>query len=144
VDCTHVRWVPDALQFWREAANILKQPTRGGPPAWGLGMGLTTPHHKKKLVTKILKKPRTWTDSLDKRPRQKKMDMRCSIRKVRSMYRAWSLRAVAKEISKYNLDLVGVQEVRWNRGGNEPAGEYKFFYGKGNENHELRMGFFCT
>jgi hypothetical protein len=35
---------------------------------------------------------------------------------------------VAKEISKYKLDLVGVQEVRWNRGGNEPAGEYIFFY----------------
>jgi hypothetical protein len=24
------------------------QPTRGGPPAWGLGRGLTTPHRKKK------------------------------------------------------------------------------------------------
>jgi hypothetical protein len=23
------------------------QPTRGGPPAWGLGVGLTTPHRKK-------------------------------------------------------------------------------------------------
>jgi hypothetical protein len=31
------------------AANTLNkqsQPTRGGPPAWGLGEGLTTPHHK--------------------------------------------------------------------------------------------------
>jgi hypothetical protein len=33
---------------------------RGGPPAWGLGVGLTT-HHKNKLVTKI-HKPRAWTD----------------------------------------------------------------------------------
>jgi hypothetical protein len=54
---------------------------------------------------------------------------------VRSMYRAGSLRAVAKEISKYNLDLLGAQEVRWDGGGTEPAGEYIFFYGKGNENH---------
>jgi hypothetical protein len=23
------------------------QPTRGGPPAWGLGVELTAPHHKK-------------------------------------------------------------------------------------------------
>jgi hypothetical protein len=40
---------------------------------------------------------------------------------------------VAKEISKYMLDLVGVQEVRCDRGGTEPAGQYTFFSGKRNE-----------
>jgi hypothetical protein len=42
-----------------------------------------------------------------------------------------------EEISKYKLDLVRVQEDRWDAGGTEPAGEYSytFFYGKGNENH---------
>jgi hypothetical protein len=41
--------------------------------------------------------------------------------------------AVSRELSKYKLDLVGVQEVRWEGGGTEPAGEYTFFYGKRNE-----------
>jgi hypothetical protein len=38
------------------------------------------------------------------------------------------------------LDLVGVQD-RWEGGGTEPAGEYTFFYWKGNENYELGTGF---
>jgi hypothetical protein len=37
---------------------------------------------------------------------------------------------------------VGVQEVRWDRDGTEPAGKFTFFYGKGNENNELGIGFF--
>jgi hypothetical protein len=73
-------------------------------------------------------------DSLDKRPKLRRMNMRFRTWNVRSLYRAGSLPKVAKEISKYKLDLEGVQEVRWDRGGTEPACEYTFFYGKGNEN----------
>jgi exonuclease III len=40
------------------------------------------------------------------------MVMRFGTWNVRSMYRTGLLRAVAEEISKYKLDLVGVQEVR--------------------------------
>jgi hypothetical protein len=57
------------------------------------------------------------------------------------MYRAGSLRAVGEGMSKYKLDLVGVQ-VRWDEGGTERASEYTFFYGKRNENHELGTDFF--
>jgi hypothetical protein len=70
------------------------------------------------------------------------MDMRFGTWNVRSMYvyRAASVRAVGDEISKYKLDLVGVQKVRWDGSGTERVGEYTFFYGKGNENHELGTG----
>jgi hypothetical protein len=72
------------------------------------------------------------------------MDMRFGIWNVRSLYRAGSLMTVAEEISKYMLDLVEVQEVRWDGGGTEPAGEYTrtYFYGKWNENNALGTCFF--
>ena len=44
-------WMEERPPVWRVAANILNnsrgQPTRGGPPDWGLGEVLTTPHRKK-------------------------------------------------------------------------------------------------
>jgi hypothetical protein len=49
---------------------------------------------------------------------------------------------VSRELSIYKLIVLGVQEVRWEGGGTEPAGEYTLSYGKGNENHELGTGFF--
>jgi hypothetical protein len=63
------------------------------------------------------------------------MDMRFGTWNVRSMYRAGSLREVAEEISEYKLDLVGVQEDRWDGGGTERAGEYIFFW---TQNHGVR------
>jgi hypothetical protein len=53
-----------------------------------------------------------------------------------------SLVTVSKELSKYKLDLMEVQEIRWESSGTEPAGEYTLLYGKGNENHEWGTGLF--
>jgi hypothetical protein len=60
------------------------------------------------------------------------MDMRFGLWNVRSLYRADSLMTVLREPARYKLDLVGVQEVRWQGGGTEPAGKYTLFYGIGN------------
>jgi hypothetical protein len=64
------------------------------------------------------------------------MDMRFGTWNVKSLYRVGSLMTASRELSRYRLDLVGVQEVMWEGSGNAPAGEYTFFYGKENENHE--------
>jgi len=57
----------------------------------------------------------TWTDTLV-RPKQWKWGMGCSTWNVRSLYRSGSLTAVARELARCKLDLVGVQEVRWDIG----------------------------
>jgi hypothetical protein len=53
------------------------------------------------------------------------MDMRFGTWHVRGLYRAGSLMTAVKEISQYKLHLVGVQEVRWDRGGTGPADKYE-------------------
>jgi hypothetical protein len=68
--------------------------------------------------------------------------MRFRLWNVRNLYGADSLMTVSRELARYKLDLVEVQEVRLDRGGTEPAGEYTFIYAKGNENHELGTSVF--
>jgi hypothetical protein len=47
------------------------------------------------------------------------MDIRIGTCNVRNLYRAGSLMTVSRELSKYKLDLVGVQEVRREGSGTE-------------------------
>jgi hypothetical protein len=92
--------------------------------AWG-SQPLTV---KQKLVTRSHEEPGTWTDSVHKRPKRRNMDMRFGTWNVRSLYRVGSLMTVSKELSGYRLDLVGVQEVRWEGNGTVPAAEYTFLW----------------
>jgi hypothetical protein len=82
-------------------------------------------------------------DSLAEQHKQQDKDIRFGIWNARSFYIPGSLLTESKELPQNKLDLVGMQEVRWEGGGSEPAGDYTFFCGKGNENHELGTVFLC-
>jgi hypothetical protein len=65
------------------------------------------------------------------------MDVKFDSWNVMSVYRAGSPR-----VRKYKLESVWVQQVKWYKGGTEPVSSYTFFYGNGNEDHELGTGVF--
>jgi len=48
---------------------------------------------------------------------------------------------VAAELARSKLDLVGVEDVRWDKGATVRAGD-NVFYGRGNESHQFGTGFF--
>jgi hypothetical protein len=70
------------------------------------------------------------------------MDMTFGTWNVRTLCRSGPLKVVARELTQYTLGLVGVQVVRWDKGGTERPHNYTFLYGKGYENHQLGTGFF--
>ena len=43
-------------------------------------------------------------------------EMKIGTWNVRSLYRAGSVKAGARELARYKLGVVGVQEVRWDKG----------------------------
>jgi hypothetical protein len=48
---------------------------------------------------------------------------------VRSLYKSGSLTIPARELARYMLDLVGLQEVRWGKGGTITPRDYIFSIG---------------
>jgi hypothetical protein len=114
--------------IWRVGANILNMQSRTADKRWSSGVGglercyqlLTLKTH---LVTKhSYSKPRTWTNTLVQ-PKQRERDIRFGMWNVRNLCRAGSLAATARVIARYKLDLVGVQEVRWDKVGIVRAGD---------------------
>jgi len=63
--------------------------------------------------------------------------MRFGIWNVRSLYSSGSLSTIPRELARHKLDLGDVQTVKWDTEELVGAGDFIFFYGKGNENHQL-------
>jgi hypothetical protein len=76
-----------------------KQP-RTNDKGWSSSLGVRrdannhSPQKKKQICYEY------WTDSLDKRPKPRNMDMRFGLWDVRSLYRAGSIMTVSGELSK--------------------------------------------
>jgi hypothetical protein len=52
--------------------------------------------------------------------------------------------AAARELARYKLNLLRVQEFRWDKVVTVRTGDYNFYYGKENANRQLGAGFLYT
>ena len=69
----------------------------------------------------------SWSDPLIQ-PKQWKRNMRFGTWNVMILYTSDSLTTVVRKLARYKLNLVSVEEVRWDKGGTVRAGDYIFFY----------------
>ena len=121
--------------IWRVAANVLNKQSRTVDKKWSsslrVGRNANNSSPKKTdLVNTQIHFPRIWSDPLV-RSQQRKRDMKFGTRKVRSLHRAGSLTAAARELARQKLDLVCVQEVRWGKRVHGKSTELYFFLWKG-------------
>jgi len=77
------------------------------------------------------------------RTKQWRRDIRFGIWNVRNLYRSCSFTAVGRELTRYTLDLLCVQEVRWDKGGTVRAGD-NFFMEKESKIINFEQDFLYT
>jgi hypothetical protein len=135
----HDKWVPVTTArpvlglrkqkrppIWRVAANILNKQSRTADKVWscklGVGRGTNKFHRKSCYVTKrshdLSNGKRTW-------------DL---VRGCEGLYRSASLTTATREFARCIIDIVGVQEVRRDKGSTVIAEDYIFTMRKENIN----------
>jgi hypothetical protein len=91
-------------------------------------VGLTTPHSKKTLVTKVeqWKKPDGFND--DGRKRTKYTEITLATWTVQTMLKPGKMKEIMEELSKARVDVVAVQETRWQGQGRIDKRYFSLFY----------------
>lgn len=60
---------------------------------------------------------------------------------IRTLYKTGSALSLTKEIEKYGIKLLDLQEVRWEEAGNAKISQTTIFNGKSEKGHQLGTGF---
>jgi hypothetical protein len=63
---------------------------------------------------------------------------------VRSLYRSGSPTTATRELERYKLDTVGIQEIMWDKRSTVKLGDYILLYEKGNKKSSNGNRSFCT
>jgi len=83
------------------------------PPVWGFGVGLTTQHSKKLIVTKVKQRNKLDRFNDDEQKRTKYAEITLATWNVQTMLKPEKMKEVMEEIGKARVDVVAVQEICW-------------------------------
>ena len=113
-----------------------------GPPGWGLGVRLTTPPRKKSIVKKTFNKPR---NIMNTRRRQRTTDLTFGTWNVQTLLQPGKMMEIADEVLKQGIDLVDLQEIRWQDHGEINKNNVTVIYsGPENQTGQYGTGFIIS
>jgi hypothetical protein len=100
-----------------------------GPPGWGFSVGLTAPHSKKLIVTKVEQREKLHRFNDDAgRKRTKDTQITLATWNVQTVLQPGRMKEIMEEIGKARVDVVAVQEIRWQAQGSIDNKDFSFFY----------------
>jgi len=108
-----------------------------GPPGWGFSVGPKTLPSKKGLVQDSYNKP--WTRVHGKMIGNWKTELLCGTWNVRSLHKLGA--ASVKELEKYGLKCVALQEIRCEDAGTTKISQTTIFNGECENGFRLGTGF---
>jgi len=76
-------------------------------------MGLTTPHSKKLIVTKVEQREKLDRFNDDGWKRTKDTKITLATGNVQTMMKPGSMKEIMEEIGKARVEVVALQEIRW-------------------------------
>ena len=118
-----------------------------GPPGWGFGMGLTTPHSKKPIVTKVeqRKEPDRFNEDEHGTRKRNRYLRTLATWNVRTMLKPGRMKEIMEEIGKAKVDVVTLQEIRWQGQGRIDKKDFTLFYsGPKERTGQYRTGFIIS
>jgi len=99
-----------------------------GPPVWGFGMGLTTPHSKKLIVTKVEQRKKLDKLNDDGRKGTRYTEITLATWNVQTMLKPGRMKEIMEEIGKARVNVVVVQEIRWQGQRRIDKKDFSLFY----------------